>query len=128
MIIQLLAILVIDWGVTAECNRRMLNLTGKEFCVHLLFFLQAFLLQSQLFLLVLYACYLCLLYLDLMLVRKFLLLEFNLLLLPAYFFPLLAFQLPITLFSLSGGFLLELHTSVFWHGHFRLNFCAASLR
>ena len=113
MIIQLLAIFVIDWGVTAECNRRMLDLTGKEFRVCLLFFLQAFLFQLQLFLLILYSCYLCLLYLDLMLVRKFLLLEFNCFLLPALFFTQLAFRLLIMLFSLSGSFLLELHTSVF---------------
>ena len=113
MIIQLLAIFIVNWGVTAERNRRMLDLTGKEFHVRLLFFLQAFLFQSQLILLVLYSCYLHLLYLNLMLVRKFLLLEFNRFLLPVLFFTQLAFQLPITLFSLSGGFLLESRTSVF---------------
>ena len=91
MVIQLLAIFVVDRGVTAKRSRSMLNLTDKEFRVHLLFFLQAFLFQSQLFLLILYACYLHLLYLDLVLACKFLLLEFNLLLLPAHFFPLLAF-------------------------------------
>ena len=91
MIIQLLAIFVIDWGVTAERNRHMLDLTGKEFCVRLLFFLQVFLFQSQLFLLLLYSCCLCLLYLDLMLVHKFLLQEFNRFLLPALFFTQLAF-------------------------------------
>ena len=128
MIIQLLAIFIVDWGVTAECNRRVLGLTGKEFRVHLLFFLQAFLFQSQLFLLVLYSCYLRLLYLDLMLVCKFLLLEFNRFLLPALFFAQPAFRLPIMLFSLSGGFLLKSPTSVFRHGHFCLSFRAISLR
>ena len=128
MIIQLLAIFVIDWGVTAECNRCMLGLTGKEFRVCLLFFLQAFLFQSQLFLLVLYSCYLHLLYLDLMLMRKFLLQEFNRFLLPVLFFTQSAFRLPITLFSLSGGFLLKSPTSVLRHGHFHLSFCAISLR
>ena len=91
MIIQLLAIFIVDWGVTAERNRRMLGLTGKEFRVRLLFFLQAFLFQSQLFLLVLYSCYLRLLYLDLMLVRKFLLQGFNRFLLPVLFFTQPAF-------------------------------------
>ena len=85
MIIQLLAIFVVDWGVTAKRNRRMLGLTGKEFRVRLLFFLQAFLFQSQLLLLILYSCYLRLLYLDLMLVRKFLLQGFNHFLLPVLF-------------------------------------------
>ena len=127
MIIQLLAIFIIDWGVTAECNRHMLGLTGKEFHVCLLFFLQVFLFQLQLFLLVLYSCYLCLLYLDLMLVRKFLLQEFNRFLLPALFFAQPAFRLPIMLFSLSSGFLLKSPTSVFRHGHFRLSFRAVSL-
>ena len=128
MIIQLLAIFVILWDVTAKRNRRMLDLTGKEFRVHLLFFLQAFLFQLQLFLLVPYSCYFRLLYLYLMLVRKLLLQGFNLFLLPALFFIQLAFRLQITLLSLSGGLLLELCTSVFRHGYFRLRPCAASLR
>ena len=127
MIIQLLAIFIVDWGVTAKRNRRMLGLTGEEFRVRLLFFLQAFLFQSQLFLLVLYSCYLRLLYLNLMLVRKFLLQEFNRFLLPTLFFTQPAFQLPITLFSLSGGFLLKSSTSVFQHGHFHLSFRIVSL-
>ena len=127
MVVQLLTVFVIAWGVAAECNRRVPGL-ADEFCVRLLFLLQAFLFQLQLFLLILYSSYLHLLYLNLVLARKFELLEFNRFPLPVLLFIQQAFQLPITFFSLSGSFLLKLPTPVLRHGHFRLGFCTISLR
>ena len=127
MVVQLLTVFVVAWGVAAERNRRVPGL-ADEFCIRLLFLLQAFLFQSQLFLLVLYSSYLCLLYLNLVLARKFELLEFNRFPLPALLFIQQVFQLPITFFSLSGSFLLKLPTPVLRHGHFCLGFRAVSLR
>ena len=65
MVVQLLTVFVVAWGVAAERNRRVPGL-ADEFCIRLLFLLQAFLFQSQLFLLVLYSSYLRLLYFYLM--------------------------------------------------------------
>ena len=128
MIIQLLTVFIVAWGVAAEHNRHVPGLADEEFCVRLLFLLQAFLFQSQLFLLVLYSSYLHLLYLDLVLARKFKLLEFNRFPLSALLFVQQVFRLPITFFSLSGSFLLKLPTPVLRHGHFHLGFHAVSLR